>query len=135
MVRKTNEEKLNEINAKMASLKARADTIRSRKESEDRKLDTRRKIIIGGMALERAKNDSQFAEWLRCQISKIERSSDKSAFERWDLSTLPTPPSPVVIPKNETAPADSRKKEYSHEQSGGFGSMGMLIKADNEEYD
>ena len=48
---KSDEERLADIQAKRAQLKAREQAILSRKKENDRKADTRRKIIIGGIWL------------------------------------------------------------------------------------
>jgi hypothetical protein len=48
---KSDEEKLAEIRKKQAQLKAREQTIVARKKEHERKADTRRKIILGGIWL------------------------------------------------------------------------------------
>lgn len=56
---------------------------------EARKLDARRKIILGGILLEKAIHDLQTAEWIERMVQGIQRPQDREAFEGW---SVPRPP-------------------------------------------
>lgn len=85
---KNQQEKLAELEQKMAALKAKADAIKARQKAADRKLDTRRKIILGSMLIESASKDELAAKGLQSMIASLTRQADKKAFEGW------TPPKP-----------------------------------------
>jgi hypothetical protein len=85
---------------KIAALEAKAAEVKrqlldARKEAkrtaskEARKLDARRKIILGGILLDRAAKDPKTAEWIERMIQGIQRPQDREAFEGW---SVPKPP-------------------------------------------
>jgi hypothetical protein len=85
-------EKIAALEAKAAEVKrlladARKD---ARKEAgrEARKADARRKIILGGILIDRAAKDPRTAEWIERMVQGIQRPQDKAAFEGW---TVPKP--------------------------------------------
>ncbi|MCF4130310.1 conjugal transfer protein TraD [Methylobacterium sp. SyP6R] len=55
----------------------------ARAAQEERKRDTRRKIILGGLLLEAAGKERRFAEALDELMSRIQRPHDKTAFTEW----------------------------------------------------
>ena len=88
MPRKPPDEKLAELEEKKAQIDALIHKHRARARVEERKRDTRRKIIAGALALEHAAVSSTFGEELRTLIAKhVTRPEDRKLF---DL----TPPQP-----------------------------------------
>ena len=56
-------------------------TSRSAKHARDRKKDTRRKIIIGGIVLRVAEKNGKFREWLHKEIEKhVKTDRDRELF-------------------------------------------------------
>ncbi len=76
--------------------KARLQAIENRQSVAERKLDTRRKIILGGLLLDAASKDERYAEIMSALIARVERDNDRKAFQDW------TPPTPQ--PTNGAAP-------------------------------
>lgn len=90
MARKTIEERLAQIEAQRRTLKARLG-------QQERKEDTRRKVLLGALVLHRLENsgDAEFskrlAEWLRRELPGfLTRDADRQLFA--DL-LQPSPPS------------------------------------------
>ncbi|MCB8878475.1 mobilization protein [Acidisoma silvae] len=72
------QEKADQHNAKLQAAKARlAET--------ERKLDTRRKIIAGGLLFDAASKDKQWAHHLAALLTRIDRPNDKEPFEGWSI--------------------------------------------------
>ena len=72
------QQKADQHNAKLQAAKARlADT--------ERKLDTRRKIIAGGLLFDAASKDKQWARHLSVLLLRIDRPNDKEPFEGWSI--------------------------------------------------
>jgi len=68
-----------------AQAKARYDKIKARHTTAARKLDTRRKIIVGGALIEMAGRDAEAARLLSRVIASVKREQDRKAFEGWDI--------------------------------------------------
>jgi hypothetical protein len=51
----------------------------------ERKLDTRRKIIAGGLLFDAASKDKQWAHHLAVLLTRIDRPNDKEPFEGWSI--------------------------------------------------
>ena len=68
-----------------AQAKARYDKIKARHTTAARKLDTRRKIIVGGALIEMAGRDAEAARLLSRVIDSVKREQDRKAFEGWDV--------------------------------------------------
>lgn len=85
---KTDAERLAELQEKMRQLQARADAIQARQRQRDRKADTRRKVILGGVLLDRAERDPRMAQFVAKLVSELTRVQDRKAFEGW---TVPDP--------------------------------------------
>lgn len=83
-IRKSPQEKLAELQAKEAQLKARIQKEKAKLASDERKRDTRRKIIAGALALEHAEQnpDSEFAAVFRKLLNRhVERDQDRELFD------------------------------------------------------
>ena len=75
---------IDRLNKKIAELQARRDRLRARERERDRKLDVRRKIILGGTLLALAKHDSAIADQVQKLVDGLE-NRDAKAFEGWEL--------------------------------------------------
>jgi len=72
--------------------KARLQAIENRQSEAERKLDTRRKIIMGGLLLDAAAKDERYAKVVSALMARIDRDNDRKAFQDW------TPPTPAAAP-------------------------------------
>lgn len=79
---------------KAEQAKARLQTLEARLSDAARKLDTRRKIIMGGLLLDAAEKDEGYAKVVAALMQRIERDHDRKAFEGW---MLPTPVNPAPL--------------------------------------
>lgn len=77
-------EQLAELEKKAAALKARIDAIKARGRSAERKADTRRKVILGGLLLAKAEQDERFSRVVEQLLKAVERPADKTAFDGWE---------------------------------------------------
>ncbi len=68
---------------RVAQAKARLDALNARIATEGRRLDTRRKIILGGLLLDAATKDQRFAGIVTELTHRISRDQDKKPFEGW----------------------------------------------------
>jgi hypothetical protein len=76
------ETELERAEKRFAQAKARLQGIRYREATKQRKMDTRRKVILGGALLDLASRDSAAAAMLGCQhpsLGSIEQDSNRSA--------------------------------------------------------
>lgn len=89
MPRKSPDEKLAELMEKKGQLEALIQQQQARRRVEERKRDTRRKIIAGALALEHASINAAFREELHGLIRQhVTREEDRRLFD------VPSPPSP-----------------------------------------
>lgn len=65
--------------------KARLADLNARMAAEGRRLDTRRKIILGGLLLDAAVKDQKFADIVSELMNRINREQDRAAFDGWTL--------------------------------------------------
>ncbi|TWB34328.1 hypothetical protein [Nitrospirillum pindoramense] len=93
MARKTAADKLEELRKKREELDARIQAVSTRQKNEQRKADTRRKVIAGALALEHLEKNSEsdFAKQLvRLLDEYVIRPHDRELF----------PQLPEVMPTN-----------------------------------
>lgn len=92
MARLSKDEELDR--AKQARAKAEQDVRRAAKaiKEQDRKADTRRKIILGAAVLDAAGKDRGASRFIRRQVELLKRDADKAAFEGFELPAPPPPP-------------------------------------------
>lgn len=76
--------------------KARLAALEARLSNASRKLDTRRKIILGGLLLDAAEKDERFSRVVTSLVGRISRPQDLVAFENW---TPPKPEAGSVAPE------------------------------------
>ena len=64
--------------------KARVQALRNREATKARKLDTRRKVILGGALVELAARDDGARAMLDRLVRNLGREQDRAAFEGWE---------------------------------------------------
>ena len=79
--------------------KARLQALEARASQQARKLDTRRKVILGGLLLDGAEKDERFARVITALMERISRDQDRKAFEGWQAPS----PAPEPLGVNQTA--------------------------------
>ncbi len=86
------ETELERAEKRYAQAKARLQSLKNREATRQRKLDTRRKVILGGALLDLAERDSSAAAMLDRLIRNLAREQDRKAFADWDAPS-PAPSS------------------------------------------
>ena len=82
-------DRIADLKAKKDKLTARLNTLEAKAKTDDRKRDTRRKIVVGAAVLAHAELHPQFGELLRGILDKaVLRDNDRSAIS----DVLPLPP-------------------------------------------
>lgn len=80
---------------RFAQAKARLQGIRNREATKQRKMDTRRKVILGGALIDLAGRDSNAAAMLDRLVRNLRRQQDQKAFLNWagpESTPSPAPP-------------------------------------------
>ena len=70
---------------KFQQAKARLQQVRARARQQERKNDTRRKIILGAILIDMAENDPGIRKEVLGRLRNLTRERDKAVFEGWDL--------------------------------------------------
>lgn len=83
MARLTAQEKLERAKEAKARAEAEIRSLAARARQDDRKKDTRRKILIGGLFLQAMQSNPNMKDWLMARIQNLPER-DRSAFEGWD---------------------------------------------------
>ena len=82
--RRSDEERLEELNRKKAAIEARQKALRARVAKKERARDTRRKILVGSLLLHRMENDPEngprFRLWLQKELPGFLREIDQKLF-------------------------------------------------------
>ena len=78
------ETELERAEKRYAQAKARLQALKNREATRQRKLDTRRKVILGGALMDLAERDSNAASMLDRLIRNLSREQDRKAFAEWD---------------------------------------------------
>ncbi|MDU9007137.1 hypothetical protein [Sedimentitalea todarodis] len=86
---------LEKLQRQYEQAKARLQSARARKAAKDRKLDARRKIILGGALIEKASRDREVTRVLMSLVAGLSRVQDRKAFDGW------SPPAPSTHPDAE----------------------------------
>ena len=82
MTRKTDKQRLEELEAAKEKLAAREKAIKSRLRNKERKDDARRKIIAGAIALEHGKYDEAWGAWFRQVLhNEVKRPADRELLD------------------------------------------------------
>lgn len=77
------ETELERAEKKYAQAKARLQALRNRAATEARKMDTRRKVILGGALVDLASRDVTAAAMLDRLVRNLPREQDRRAFDGW----------------------------------------------------
>ena len=64
--------------------RARLQALRNREAARERKIDTRRKVILGGALMDLATRDSNAAAMLDRLVRNLPRDQDRKTFEGWN---------------------------------------------------
>jgi len=102
------ETELDRAEKRYAQAKARLLALKNREATKARKLDTRRKIILGGALVDLAERDSNAAAMIERLVRNLPREQDRKAFEGWDAklpATAEDPPAPPTGTNEAQAPA------------------------------
>ena len=102
------ETELDRAEKRYAQAKARLLALKNREATKARKLDTRRKIILGGALVDLALRDSNATAMIERLIRNLPREQDQKAFEGWDAkqpAPASSPPAPSSGPNEAQAPA------------------------------
>ena len=94
-------EQIDKARLAVKQAKARLQAIENRQSEAERKLETRRKIILGGLLLDAAEKDEKFARALQVLVGRVSRDQDAKAFEGWQQprpATLAADPVPTPAP-------------------------------------
>lgn len=74
--------------------KARLAALDARANQAERKADTKRKIVLGGLLLDAAAKDEKFARVVSALMGRITREQDRKAFSGWAPPVTPEQPQP-----------------------------------------
>ncbi len=77
------ETELERAEKRYAQAKARLQALKNRAATQDRKLDTRRKVILGGALVDLASRDDGAAAMLDRLVRNLPREQDRKAFVGW----------------------------------------------------
>ena len=88
------ETELERAEKRYAQAKARLQALKNRETTRQRKLDTRRKVILGGALLDLAERDSNAVAMLDRLIRNLPREQDRKAFADWGTSSGSPSPAP-----------------------------------------
>lgn len=105
---KAPETELERAEKRYAQAKARLLALKNREVTKARKLDTRRKIILGGALVDLAARDSNAAAMIDRLVRNLPREQDRKAFDGWDAkqpAKAEDPPAPATGPGEAQAPA------------------------------
>lgn len=84
------QERIEKARLKVFQAQARLEALSARAATHERKADTRRKIILGGLLLDAANKDSRYAGILETLLRRISREADRRPFDGWE------PPTPTT---------------------------------------
>ena len=77
------ETELERAEKRYAQARARLQALKNREAVRERKLDTRRKVILGGALMDLAGRDSNAAAMLDRLLRNLPREQDRKTFEGW----------------------------------------------------
>ena len=110
------ETELERAEKRYAQAKARLLALKNREATKARKLDTRRKIILGGALVDLAERDSA-AAMIERLVRNLPRDQDRKAFEGWDAKQPakaedPPPAPPPAAPGSALPPALQKRARH-----------------------
>ena len=114
------ETELDRAEKRYAQAKAHLLALKNREATKARKLDTRRKIILGGALVDLAMRDSNAAAMIERLVRNLPREQDQKAFEGWTAKQPskaeehPAPPPPAGAAASTPALPASLLKRTQH---------------------
>ena len=81
------ETQLQKLERQFEQAKNRLQAAKTRATTKQRKLDTRRKVILGGALIDLAERDDTAVAMVERLIRNLSRSQDQKAFDGWDVQT------------------------------------------------
>ena len=78
------QDRIEKARLQASQAKARLQALEARLSDSDRKLDTRRKIILGGLLIDAASKDERYAKVVSALMQRIDRDNDRKAFDSWE---------------------------------------------------
>ena len=100
------ETELDRAEKRYAQAKARLLALKNREATKARKLDTRRKVSLGGALVDLAERDSNAAAMIERLIRNLPREQDRKAFEGWDAKQPAPASSPPAPPAGTPSKTD-----------------------------
>lgn len=101
------ETQLEKLERQYAQAKNRLQAAKARETTKQRKLDARRKIILGGALLDLAGRDEGAAAMVDRLLRNLPREQDRKAFDGWTVT-------PSVAPAPESDPPTSRQDDSAN---------------------
>lgn len=96
------ETELDRAEKRYAQAKARLQGLRNREATRQRKLETRRKVILGGALLDLADRDSGAASMVDRLVRNLSRAQDHAAFDGWSGPAQNSAvPGPALSPQTD----------------------------------
>lgn len=111
----TNETALARAERQYEQARARLQSLRARQATKERKLDTRRKVILGGALVELAARDPGAHAMLERLVAGLSREHDRRAFDGWQRPG--TDQADEVFQAGPSAEADAREPAGLFRQS------------------
>ena len=81
------ETELERAEKRYAQARARLQALKNREAAKERKLDTRRKVILGGALIDLAARDVNASAMLDRLIRNLPRDQDRKTFDGWQVGT------------------------------------------------
>ena len=81
------QDRIDKARLKVSQAQARLEALSARAAVYERKADTRRKIILGGLLLDAASKDPAYFKILDTLRRRISREADRRPFEGWEPSS------------------------------------------------
>ncbi|WP_260502918.1 hypothetical protein [Paracoccus yeei] len=116
------ETELERAEKRYAQAKARLQALKNREAAKERKLDTRRKVILGGALIDLAARDSNAAAMLDRLVRNLPRDQDRKTFEGWDARTAAHAPAADAEGALPDAESEARVSDETAAEIGAAGS-------------
>lgn len=117
------ETELERAEKRYAQAKARLQALKNREAAKERKLDTRRKVILGGALIDLAARDSNAAAMLDRLVRNLPRDQDRKTFEDWDARTAALAPAADAEGALPVAESEARVSDETAAATGAAGSL------------
>jgi len=96
MARKTVEEQKAELEKRKKQIENRLKALEAKQTLQERKDDTRRKILAGAIVLHHAKLKPDFQKWLSGELNRaLDKPHDRALFKDWWAEASETQPPPA----------------------------------------